>query len=105
MICPRALALKASQGPRIVSTRWDVSHGKFLAHVHIEGVDRHGILQELIQMISTSMGLDLRKLDIEADNEVFNCDLNVRIEDNDAVNSLCAKVKKINGVKIARRIY
>lgn len=105
LICPRALAMKASMGPRIVSTRWDVTEGKFLAHVRIEGVDRQGILQELIQMISTNMSLDIRRLDIEADKEVFHCDLNVRVDDTVVVNDLCSKVKKINGVKRARRIY
>ncbi|MDE6308839.1 MAG: RelA/SpoT family protein, partial [Muribaculaceae bacterium] len=45
--CPRALALKASYGPRIVTTRWEEGTGRFLAHVHIEGVDRQGILMEL----------------------------------------------------------
>lgn len=105
LICPRALAMKASMGPRIVSTRWDVSRGKFPAHVRIEGVDRQGILQELISMISTHMSLDIRKLDIEAENEVFHCDLTVRVDDTLAVSDLCSKVKKINGVKRARRIY
>lgn len=105
LICPRALAMKASMGPRIVSTRWDVSRGKFLAHVRVEGVDRQGILQELISMISTHLSLDIRKLNIEAENEVFNCDLTVRVDDTRVVGDLCSKVKKINGVKRARRIY
>lgn len=105
LICPRALAMKASMGPRIVSVRWDVNEGKFLAHVRIEGVDRQGILQELIQMISTHLALDIRRLDIEAEKEVFHCDLNVRVDDTQVVNDLCTKVKKINGVKRARRIY
>ncbi len=103
--CPRATALKASYGPRIVSTRWDGQGAKFLAHIRIEGVDRHCILQELIQMISTSMNLDIRKLDIEAQREVFQCDLDVRVDDAEVVDDLCSKVKKIDGVKQARRVY
>lgn len=103
--CPRAQVLKASYGPRIVSTQWAVETGKFLATIHIEGLDRFGILQELIQMISSHMSIDIRRLNIEAKNEVFSCDLSVLVEDSQVVSSLCSKVKKINGVKNANRIY
>lgn len=102
--CPRAQVLKASYGPRIVSTRWEVASGKFLATIHIEGIDRFGILQELIQMISSHLSIDIRRLNIEAQKEVFHCDLSVRVEDTEVVTDLCNKVKKINGVKLANRI-
>lgn len=103
--CPRALSLKASYGPNIVSTKWESVTGKFLAQIHIEGLDRMGILQELIQMISTHLAIDIRRLNIAAENEVFHCDLVVRVEDKNVVSDLCNKVKKINGIKTATRIY
>ena len=103
--CPRASVLKAGYGSRILSTQWDVSSGKFLATIHIEGLDRLGILQELIQMISTNLVIDIRKLNIEAKNEVFSCDLSVLVEDSQVVTDLCNKVKKINGVKQISRVH
>jgi GTP pyrophosphokinase len=102
--CPRALVLKAGYGPRILSTRWAVSSGKFQAHVRVEGIDRHGILQEITLMISTHMGIDLRRLDIEATGEVFHCDLWVRVEDVAVVNDLCSRLLEIEGVEHATRI-
>jgi GTP pyrophosphokinase len=104
LTCPRALVLKAGYGSRIISTRWAPSSAKFMAHVRIEGIDRQGILQEIIGVISDQMGIDLRRLDIEADKEVFHCDTWVRVEDVDIVNQLCAKVLKVNGVENAMRI-
>lgn len=103
--CPRALMLKASYGSRIVSTEWAVKTGKFLATIHIEGIDRFGILQELIQLISSHLSIDIRRLNIEARNEVFNCELSVLVEDAKVVTDLCNNVKKINGVKQSTRIY
>lgn len=105
LTCPRAQVLKAGFGSRIVATRWERVSGKSLAHVKIEGIDRHGILQELIQMISTHLSIDIRKLDIEAHDEVFDCDLWVRVGDVDVVSSLCEKVKTIQGVQNAARIH
>lgn len=103
--CPRAQMLKAGFGSRIVATRWQSVTGKWLAHVHIEGIDRHGILQELIQMISTHLAIDIRKLNIEAHDEVFECDLWVKVGNVNAVNSLCDKVRTIEGVQSAARIH
>ena len=105
LTCPRAQVLKAGFGSRIVATRWERVAGKSLAHVRIEGFDRHGILQELIQMISTNMVIDIRKLDIEAHDEVFECDLWVRVGDVGVVSDLCNKVKTIDGVQSAARIH
>lgn len=104
LTCPRALVLKAGYGPRIVSTRWAVSSGKFLAHIRIEGIDRHGLLQEITLVISTHMGIDLRRLDIEATAEVFHSDVWVRVEDVAVVNELCDKLLDIDGVERAARI-
>lgn len=102
--CPRASLLKASYGPRILSTRWEVNSGRFLAHIHIEGIDRHGIPHELISLISTHLSLDIRALDIRAEKEVFTCDLSLLVSDVDGVNDLCQKVRKIQGVQRATRI-
>ncbi len=104
LTCPRAQVLKASYGSRIVSTQWGDNSGKFLAHIRIEGIDRMCILQELIQMISTNLSINIRKLNIEAENEVFHCDLSVLIEDVDVVSDLCNNVKKIDGVKLVNRV-
>lgn len=102
--CPRALVLKAGYGPRIVSTKWAVSKGKYKGHIRVEGIDRHGILQEITGVISTQLSIDLRRLDIEADNEVFHCDLWVRVEDVDIVNELCQRLREVKGVERATRI-
>lgn len=102
--CPRASVLKASYGPRILSTRWEVEGSRFPARIRIEGIDRHGILHELISLISTHLSLDIRDLDIHADNEVFTCDLSLLVSDVSGVNELCQKVRKIPGIQRATRI-
>ena len=104
MTCPRAQVLKASYGPRILATRWDEVAGKFMASIRIEGIDRHGILSELTRMISTALNIDIRRLNIEAEKEVFTCDLGVLVGSTADVDELCKKVFKINGVKRADRV-
>ncbi len=104
LTCPRAQVLKAGYGPRIVATRWDTVGVRFPARVHIEGVDRFGILQELILLISSYMGIDIRKLNIESHNEVFECEFWVRVADASIVDNLVDKISSVKGVTNAARI-
>lgn len=104
--CPRAAVIKSAFGPRIVSCRWEAPTASkaFNARVHIEGVDRQGILHELISLISTHLSLNLRDLEIHTHGEVFHADLTVLVNDVGDVNSLCSKIHKIPGVQRAARI-
>ncbi len=104
LTCDHAAVLKSAYGPRIVSTQWDAQGARFMAHVRVEGIDRHGVLQELTQMISSHMGIDIRRLEIEASSNVFHCDLWVRIADAAVASDLCRRVLTIEGVQSAARI-
>lgn len=101
--CERAMALKASYGKRIVATKWGDNHGAYIVKIKIEGIDRHGILQELTALISRQLGLDIRGLNIEANDEIFTAIITVRVADASTVNSLCNNIKKIDGIKTAVR--
>ncbi len=102
--CPRAQVLKAGYGSRIVATEWAGVTDLFTAHVRIEGIDRRGILQEITQLISSLMGINIRKLFIEAEKEVFHADLWIEVNDKDVVRDLCDRTKKIQEVTRATRI-
>lgn len=103
--CPRAQVLKAGYGSRIVATEWTNVAEEFTAHLRIEGIDRRGILQEITQLVSAHMSIDMLKLDIEAKGAVFACDMWIRVGDADVVEDLCRHALQINGVKAATRIH
>ena len=102
--CPEAQLLKAGYGPRIVATEWAAIGARFDVHIRIEGIDRRGILQQITLLISNQLGIDMRKLNIEANEELFHCDLWVRVADADIVTDLCARIRAIDGVTAASRI-
>ena len=103
LTCHRAQVLKAGYGPRIVATRWDTVYSTFPAEIKIDGVDRHGILHELTQLISNQLNIDIRSLHIDTDKEVFRCRLGVLVSDTEAITDLCNKIKKVAGVHTAVR--
>ncbi|MBR6284890.1 MAG: bifunctional (p)ppGpp synthetase/guanosine-3',5'-bis(diphosphate) 3'-pyrophosphohydrolase [Muribaculaceae bacterium] len=102
--CPTAMLLKAGRGGRLVQTRWASTGRKFPASLHVEGIDRMGILQEIIYIISTNMAIYMRSLNINANQGVFKCDLDVLIEDTSVITNLCKRLKKVKGVSAATRI-
>ena len=86
-------------------TLWEQrAETRFKAEVQLEGIDRRGILQEISAIVSGVPNIDLREFAIEATNEVFNGHLVVKVTDTEAVDTLCAQLKKINGVTAATRI-
>lgn len=103
LTCPRAQVLKATFGPRIVATRWKKVDRPLPAVIAIDGVDRHGILQELTQLISHQLNIDIRSLHIDTDKEVFTCRLGVLVRDTATIKNLCSEIKKIKGVQRAVR--
>ncbi len=103
LTCPRAQVLKATFGPRIVATRWKKVDRPLPAVIAIDGVDRHGILQELTQLISNQLNIDIRSLHIDTDKEVFTCRLGVLVRDAATIKNLCLEIKKIKGVQRAVR--
>ncbi len=102
--CPQAQVLKAGYGPRIIAAQWESADDRFLAHIRMEGIDRLGILQELTRMITSHLGIDIRKMDIEASGAVFHCDLWVKVSDADVVRDLCEHAMSIQGVQSAARV-
>jgi len=104
LTCPTAMKLKSSFGGRLVQTHWEVTSEKFLASIHVEGIDRMGILQEIIYIISTNMSINMRNLNIQASSGLFNCKLDVLIEDASVVTNLCKRLKNVKGVTAAVRI-
>jgi len=104
MDCPTLARLKASYGSRLLETQWEDHSDRFLATIHIEGIDQKGILQSIVNIISTNMSINMKRMNVTADQGVFNCDLDVLISDATVVTSMCREIKKVKGVNSATRM-
>lgn len=103
LTCPIAARLKASDGGNVLSARWQQSLEKFLVHISVEGIDRFGILQEIIQTISTTLAIDIRNLNIATADGVFTSQLDALVGDTEVVNEICRRLRSIEGVTKAIR--
>ena len=70
--CPVAAKLKSSYGNRILATEWDTHKElSFLVYIYIKGIDSMGLLNEVTQVISRQLNVNIRKLTIETNDGIF----------------------------------
>ena len=101
--CPIAMRLKSIYGPRLVVTKWGGNSSSFVAAVEVDGIDRMGILDEIIELVSRKFNINIRSLNISTSKEVFHCDMSFCVDNADTVNHLCENLLHIKGVKFAKR--
>jgi len=103
--CPVALKLISSQAERIVQAKW-TSH-KVMAHlarIHIHGIDRLGMVNELTEKITTQLQVNIRALTIETRDGIFEGRFDLYVHNTIDLNKLILSLTKIKGVESVKRI-
>ena len=102
--CPIAMRLKSAYGSRLVMTQWGGSSSNFMSAIAIDGIDRRGILEEIVDLVSNKFSINIRSMNISTRQEVFHCDLNFHVDTAETVDKLCDSLLNIKGVKFAKRM-
>ena len=98
--CPVAAKLKSSYGNRILATEWDTHKElSFLVYIYIKGIDNMGLLNEVTQVISRQLNVNIRKLTIETEDGIFEGKIQLWVHDVDDVKTICNNLKKIQNIK------
>ena len=98
--CPVAAKLKAGFGNRILDAKWDMHKRLFFdATIEIKGIDRIGMLNEVTQIISEELNVNIHKITLSSEESIFYGSLELRIHDRDDVKNIIEKLKKINGLQ------
>ncbi|MBR1410592.1 MAG: bifunctional (p)ppGpp synthetase/guanosine-3',5'-bis(diphosphate) 3'-pyrophosphohydrolase [Prevotella sp.] len=98
--CPVADKLKTSYGNRIIDIKWDM-HKKlyFDATIRISGIDRLGMLNEITQVISSQMNVNIHKILITCEEGIFEGTIEMRVHDRENVRAIMNNLKKISDLK------
>jgi GTP pyrophosphokinase len=98
--CPVAAKLKTSYGNRILDIKWDM-HRKlyFDATIRISGIDRLGMLNEITQVISSQMSVNIHKILITCEEGIFEGTIEMRVHDRANVRAIMENLKKIHDLK------
>ena len=103
--CPIAAQLKTSFGNRLLAVEWETGKAlNFPVNVYIKGIDGIGVLNQVTQVISQQLNVNIHKLNIESNDGIFEGRIQLYVHDVDDVNTICTNLKKIEQIKKVTRI-
>lgn len=103
--CPRAQRLKSKYGARIVDTRWHGTSSGFEADIKIDAIDRPALLEDLVHCVCLDAKCTLSSLRVDPAPGIVHCTLCVKTDRARSVSSLCASLRRLEGVKYAGRTH
>ena len=68
------------------------------------GEDSMGLLNEVTQVISRQLNVNIRKLTIETEDGIFEGKIQLWVHDVDDVKTICNNLKKIQNIKQVSRV-
>lgn len=102
--CPNVLALAENEPDKILPVNWAVGDAGFSATIHIQGIDRVGLIRDISQAL-VNEGVTIQKANFSRDDD-FNVSMQLQITVRDAEHLLYSlkKIKKIKSVQSATRM-
>ena len=103
--CPRTQILKSAHGNRVLSAEWDTSDiAEFPVDINIKGIDNKGLLLGVTKIISEMHDINISKLNVECENGLFDCNVQVNVHNTKDVKNLVSAIGKLPDVKEVSRV-
>ena len=95
-----AAKLKSSYGNRILDIKWDM-HKKlyFDATIRLSGIDRIGLLNEVTQIISSQLNVNIHTVSITCEEGIFDGSIELRVHDREDVKTIIENLKSVADLK------
>ena len=102
--CATGVKLKSSFGGRIVEVEWgDYKQYSFLTAIAFTGIDRMGILSDILSKLSEDVVLNIQSVNVDSKDGIFEGQIKVLIHSVDDVSLLSSKIAKVDGVSTVHR--
>lgn len=103
--CPKVAKLKSSFGKQLVSVKWATNKGlSFIQTLEIKGIDKKGVMIEILKVISEKFGGNISKINIETNDGIFIGHFSVYVHDTEDVENLCRNIRLIPEVTSSQRL-
>ena len=102
--CPNAVALQSRFANRTLKAEWvRTESSSFTANLLIKGIDKVGLVNQVTQIISNDLSVNIRSLSIAGDQGVFEGNITLLVEDKIHLYNVIEKLKKVEGVTSVQR--
>ena len=103
--CPNAISLQSNYAYRIISAKWiDSTQEDFSSDIELTGIDNLGLVNEITNVISDNMHVNMRNLNFSAEGGTFSGKITVVVKNNTILKKLVANLKQIEGIDKVSRI-
>ncbi|PKA96883.1 GTP pyrophosphokinase [Flavobacteriaceae bacterium MAR_2009_75] len=102
--CPNAIQLQSNYAYRIIMAKWiDSSQQEFRSEIKLTGIDNLGLVNEITEVISDDMHVNMRNLNFSTDGGTFTGRITVVVKNNGILKTLIENLKQIHGIdKVTR---
>ncbi len=103
--CPVAIRIMSNEGNRIIAVKWAIHKlVSFLARISMSGVDRIGLANEITNIISSELKVNMTNINISVRNGIFEGTIDVYIHHTRDLNNLILKISNIKGIESVSRV-
>jgi GTP pyrophosphokinase len=103
--CPNAQQLLSQYGNRVIKARWSSQVAKaFVATIHLDGIDRMGMIQDISKVISSELHINMRSLAVDTNDGIFTGDIKLYVQDTRHLETLMKQLGEIEGVQRVTRV-
>ena len=103
--CPVASKLKSSFGNRLLDAKWDMRNIRlFNATIEIRGIDRQGMLHDVVDVISDEMNVNMHNLSLTSKEDIFMGKIEVLVHNRQEVKNIINSLKKVKDLQEIQQI-
>ncbi|NER10804.1 GTP pyrophosphokinase [Muriicola jejuensis] len=102
--CPNAISLQSNYAYRIISAKWiDSTQEEFTAEIKLTGLDNLGLINEITEIISDHMHVNMKNLNFDTDGGTFSGRITVVVKNKGILKKLIDNLKAVKGIdKVSR---
>ena len=102
--CPNAISLQSNYAYRIISAKWiDSTQQEFMAEIKLTGIDNIGLINQITEIISDNLHVNMRNLNFDSDGGTFTGRITVVVKNNSILKKLIGILKQVNGIEKVSR--
>jgi len=103
--CPTAIRLSSNEGNRIIAVKWAIHKLiSFIARISITGIDRIGLVNEITNIISYELKVNMTNININVSNGIFEGTIDLFVHHTKDLNNLILKISNIKGIENIKRV-
>jgi GTP pyrophosphokinase len=95
----------SNEGNRIIAVKWAIHKlVSFLARINMTGIDRIGLVNEITNIISSELKVNMTRINIAVKDGIFEGTMDIYVHHTKDLNNLIMKISNIRGIESVKRV-